>query len=300
MEIAAAARRPDHEPDILVERARRQGTFSMDTRHRHSRYEIYWLVAGERLYFVRDRVHRVREGDIVVVGADELHRTAPSGKGGHERVLVEFERRVLPDCPPWTAPSPFLDSLFDPDRPVIRPGGGAEARIRELFAALLAERLGAERERDTMLGLLVAQLLVHLERCAPATNRERLPGERDDATSLGRTINAVCAHLATHACESADLKTVASRFGMSPSYLSRSFHRLTGIRYLSYLASLRVRRARDLIAVGDLSLDRVAGEAGFPSAEALRRAFAERYGVTPRQYRTSLGAGGGRLRGERG
>ncbi len=327
----------ERSPLLIAERVRRPGTYSMDTRHHHSRYELYWLVSGERLYFVRDQVHLVRQGDIVLVGAEELHRTAPSGKGAHERVLIEFERRILPNCFPWTGsgaehdsgPDPVPDSgpdsvldsepargagpgagagagtvgrmalksdsgtedpdilktIFDAAHPVLHPRGAAERRTGDLFAAILAERYSGEKDSEVMLGLLLAQLLVELRRCAAASvpSTEGLDVSAPDAMRI--KINSVCGYLKNHFDRDLDLESVARRFGMSAPHLSRSFHKITGMRYHAYLTSVRVRHARDLIRAGRGSFVHVAESAGFPSSEALCRAFESRFGLTPREYR---------------
>lgn len=318
-------------PLLIAERARRPGTYSMDTRHHHSRYELYWLVSGERLYFVRDQVHRVCQGDIVLVGAEELHRTAPSGKGAHERVLIEFERRILPDCFPWTGSGAeqgsgsdsdsgldsgpakgagtgaaagsgtgrgmasksdsgmedpdILKTIFDAAHPVLHPRGAAERRTGDLFTAILAERYSGEKDSEVMLGLLLAQLLVELRRCAAASvpSTDGLDSSTPDA--MRTKINSVCSYLKTHFDRDLNLESVARRFGMSAPHLSRSFHKTTGMRYHAYLTSVRVRYARDLIRAGRGSFVHVAESAGFPSSEALCRAFESRFGLTPREYR---------------
>ena len=57
--------------------------------HSHSSYELYYLVKGEREYFIEDRFFKITAGDIVLIPGKLLHRTA--GEGGL-RYLVHFSR----------------------------------------------------------------------------------------------------------------------------------------------------------------------------------------------------------------
>ena len=52
-----------------------------------------------------------------------------------------------------------------------------------------------------------------------------------------------------------------------------------------YIETLRLDRARELLASGDDTLEAVAEASGFGREERLRRAFMRRYNVTPAQYR---------------
>ncbi|MEJ3403942.1 helix-turn-helix domain-containing protein [Rathayibacter sp. YIM 133350] len=77
----------------------------------------------------------------------------------------------------------------------------------------------------------------------------------------------------------------------------RAFHRLfrnrTGTTPLAWLQERRVERARELLEATALSVDAVAGSAGFGTAANLRMQFRRATGVSPaayrRQFRTSDG-----------
>ena len=61
-----------------------------------------------------------------------------------------------------------------------------------------------------------------------------------------------------------------------------------GVGVLEYIGSLRLRRAKELLAEG-LSVGDTAKEVGFYSSRPLVRLFQEREGVTPAQYSRMIG-----------
>ena len=71
--------------------------------------------------------------------------------------------------------------------------------------------------------------------------------------------------------------------GLSPYYLVRVFHREVGLPPHAYLASVRVRRAQDMLAAGEPIVD-VAYATGFSSQSHLTNTFKRYIGVTPSQY----------------
>ena len=65
-----------HDPsDLLhIEYDRRIGYFSMTDDHLHDHYELYYLLSGERIYFIKDRTYRVKAGDLVFVDRNTVHK----------------------------------------------------------------------------------------------------------------------------------------------------------------------------------------------------------------------------------
>jgi transcriptional regulator GlxA family with amidase domain len=78
---------------------------------------------------------------------------------------------------------------------------------------------------------------------------------------------------------------MADRAAMSPRNFARVFKAKTGMTPSRYLETLRLDRARELLASGEMPLNDIAETSGFGREERLRRAFLRRYKVTPGQYR---------------
>jgi transcriptional regulator GlxA family with amidase domain len=70
--------------------------------------------------------------------------------------------------------------------------------------------------------------------------------------------------------------------------LSRRFVAETGQTPKQWLITARLQRARELLETTDLSVDRVAQNAGFPSPSALRDCFAGALSTTPTAYRRTF------------
>jgi transcriptional regulator GlxA family with amidase domain len=81
--------------------------------------------------------------------------------------------------------------------------------------------------------------------------------------------------------------TLAARAGVSERHLTRLFRTHLGQPPGRYVRAARAEAAAQLIASSRLPLARVAARCGFSSAEALRQAFVDRYGVAPSRYRAT-------------
>ncbi|CAL9475650.1 GlxA family transcriptional regulator [Streptomyces pilosus] len=94
--------------------------------------------------------------------------------------------------------------------------------------------------------------------------------------------------------EPIQLRDMAAREAMSVRTFTRRFREETGVSPGQWLTQQRVERARHLLESTDLSVDRVAGDAGFGTAQSMRQHLQAALGVTPTAYRRTFRAGGPR------
>lgn len=78
---------------------------------------------------------------------------------------------------------------------------------------------------------------------------------------------------------------LAARFGLSPSFLSTQFNRLTGTSLPQYVNRLRMEEAKQLLATTDWPVSRIAVETGYDSITHFNDTFKEHGGLTPTQWR---------------
>ncbi len=86
------------------------------------------------------------------------------------------------------------------------------------------------------------------------------------------------------------LPELAEHARMSVRTFSRRFREEVGMTPLQWLTQQRVRHARRLLETTDLSVDRVAAEAGLGSGASLRQHLAAAVGVSPTAYRHTFRA----------
>jgi transcriptional regulator GlxA family with amidase domain len=74
--------------------------------------------------------------------------------------------------------------------------------------------------------------------------------------------------------------------GMSRSHFSRTFHAVAGMTLRDYVRELRPKQAQHLLGTSRLSLTYIATECGFCDLPHLDKAFRQRFGISPRLFRS--------------
>ena len=101
-----------------------------------------------------------------------------------------------------------------------------------------------------------------------------------------RLVSAARSYMQAHLLD-ASLEQAAMTVGISPSYLSRLFHKVSGETFSDYLMRLRMEKAGALLKKQDYRLYDVALQVGYDNPKNFSRAFRNYYQCTPSQYRNA-------------
>jgi transcriptional regulator GlxA family with amidase domain len=147
----------------------------------------------------------------------------------------------------------------------------------DLALAVVEEDFGAS------VALEVSRILVLYYR-RPG-NQSQFSAPLQTQTAAGKHFARLHDWLVMNLDRSISVAAMADRAAMSPRNFARVFKAKTGMTPSRYLETLRLDRARELLASGEMPLNDIAEASGFGREERLRRAFLRRFKVTPGQYR---------------
>jgi transcriptional regulator GlxA family with amidase domain len=167
----------------------------------------------------------------------------------------------------------------------VREGGvwtsaGVTAGI-DLALAMVEEDHGRE------LALLLARWLVVFVR--RSGGQAQFSAQLLAQTAERDALRELQSFILEHPEQVLDVPSLARRAAMSVRHFSRSFRAETGVSPAAYVERVRVETARRLLESSQNAVEQIATRAGFGTPEALRRAFARRVGVSPREYRARFG-----------
>ena len=105
-----------------------------------------------------------------------------------------------------------------------------------------------------------------------------------DHASIGQLLTWIERNL----CKDLSLPVIARQAAMSTRTLSRHFRAQIGTTPADWIARARIRRAQRLLETTELTVERLAAEAGFRSAAVMREHFGQIVGTTPLAYRRAF------------
>ena len=119
------------------------------------------------------------------------------------------------------------------------------------------------------------------------------------------TMKRILGVLGQHLEKTPTLPELAGMAAMSRSHFSHTFRAVVGMPLRQYVRDLRLKQAHQLLLTSRRSLTDIAVEAGFYDLPHFDKAFRQRIGISPQDYRTRNGqgrgepAGRGKLTGQR-
>jgi YesN/AraC family two-component response regulator len=253
------------------------GPYDMDQCHLHTFFEIYYLLSGERYYFIKDRTFLVKQGDLVLIAPRTLHKTTAIGLQSHERILIYFDGEFA-----LSQSQDFSDSVTHlfMVHPLIRLTPPDQNQIEFLLQQMCREIRDQRSGYVPMLQACLLQLLVYCLRhqLSNITNSEHPSLMHQKISDIVRYINQNYPQPLT-------LPFIADRFAISPYYLSRSFKEATGFTFVEYVNNVRIKEAQRLLKESHQKVIYIAEQVGFGSIAHFGRVFKAVTGHSPLYYR---------------
>lgn len=107
----------------------------------------------------------------------------------------------------------------------------------------------------------------------------------EDAAGVNEHLNELIRYVREHYDEPLQLKDLAGRFFLNPTYCSELFNKATGMSFPKFINGLRLDRCCALLRGTALSIDQIARQAGFADYSNFHKVFKSALGVSPLQYR---------------
>lgn len=273
----------NEEGDFYLHQVSRSTPYERNN-HYHATYEVYYQLSGRRHYFIKDSAYAVAPGDLVFINKHDVHKTSVLGSPQHERIVMNFSDAFLGAGHPLFKPE--LLAIFARGHHLYRLKPSERMIVEQLFRRMTEELKQQEDGFDVSIRLLVAQLLVFALRLKNAG----ADAAADPLSPTHRRIAEVVKHINARYEEKLPLPALSERFGMSPSYLSRTFKQVTGFSVVGYQNLTRIREAQTLLATTRASVADISARVGFEQFAHFNRTFKKITGTNPRRYRSYASA----------
>jgi len=252
---------------------------SMPYMHMHDVWELYFLISGQRRYFMGHTIYDISPGNILIVPSMQLHRTVFAGNRGFDRYIAYFPQEYI---------RYFLTLVGCDGYDVLKNGGcfylprSVVLQIQKMFEQMEQEFSEPDQWTQPSARQLLSNILLAVVRYGKP--KETCREETADS------IQTVARYISEHYSDPLTLEDAAQMAHMEKTYFSRRFKALTGFGFLEYLTQTRIRAAEQLLAETKLSVVEIAELTGFSCSNYFGDVFRRYNGISPTAYRTKSSA----------
>ena len=257
--------------ELIAFDAEKLNVFAAEVRycepHWHPAPELITVLAGRFSIAVGQQSVELTCGEMLYINAEEVH-SLNAEESGSQLLTVQFSPGLFDELHP--APSlqwrTYAHLPADMDRPV-----------RQRLTALLEQLIDnhAPFQRIAAIYLLLDALV------AAGKPTQRAENSLREEAMIKEGID----YINQHFDQPLTLSDVASHTGMSYSWFSRLFKKVSRHNFKEYLTLVRLNKARTLLRDTRTPITEISHSCGFQEHKYLIAAFNKYCGLTPTEYR---------------
>ena len=243
--------------------------------HWHKEIELIYVRSGSCLLSITDQTFLAHAGDLTVCESGMIHYSDSHGMDNVLDFLI-FDTSIL--GPLFQNPG-FMHPLITKAE---LDTFGLSGQLTDLIDTVSRELEQKKPFYQEVVSSSIQAFWALLKRCHPRTDAEQLPDDRR-SRMLG-DLQDLLSYIDEHYADNITLEFAASRMNFSNSHFSKTFKKLMGINFVTYLNLVRVERAASQLRNTGKKITDVALSCGFNNIRTFNRVFKEITGYTPSQF----------------
>lgn len=247
--------------------------------HTHNYFEIYFFLEGDVSMKIRENLHPLRYGDVVVIPPHVRHQAVIHSRGTpYRRFVFWIAREYMNELTERFPAYGYLTQLAQTEKQYIFHNdrisfNTIQAKVFRLIEEIHSARFG----REEKLFLCVSDLLLHLNRTVYETKNEKnLWGQENLYESLTDYIEE-------HLDGDISLDILAREFYVSKYHIAHVFKDNMGISIHQYITKRRLEGCRDAIR-NHIKITEAYLMYGFKDYSSFYRAFRKEFGMSPKEW----------------
>lgn len=257
------------------------GIRQMFEEHSHDEIEIYFLISGQRYYFINNETHLVLPRNLVLIRENLPHKVFSAGYGHFERYILYINRHILTRKLNISDSERIFD-IFDGNKFVYRLDDAAiiESILHKMYVSGL-ENPNSLQKRELLLSL-TAELLNKL-----ADSIKNLDDSPSDISYVNKNMIQIADYINKNYSTKISLSFLAEKFSLSKYYLCKLFKKSIGFTFSDFLNNVRITEAKKMLETTDLKVAEIASKTGYNDIAYFSRVFKKNMGISPLKYRKS-------------
>lgn len=253
--------------------------------HWHHHIEIIYALEGGTLIQIEEENFVMDAGDLALIFPKEEHSLCVPPNSMAKYIVISFKTDLVYAMLSVVSARyilPFL--LGDRKYPkIFKQCDMWNTSITSLPENIFKEYIDGNFGFELSVKIMIEQLMLELiKHCKSEEEQTDKSGIRECDMAI---LKIILEYVYKNYMEDLSIEKLAKKVGLSYSYFSRFFKKLTGVNYADFLINVRVSEAARLLLSSEDSVTSIAMETGFSCSSHLIKQFKLIKGQTPLQYR---------------
>ena len=255
--------------------------------HKHNFIEIVYTFSGNITHYVDSKAYKVSRGDLIFINFNQTHEFVVNGEMSFCNILIEPSFLCEQLINSFNALDILKLSLFSDFSdeasgflPYVHFDGEELVQLEQLINNMVCEFESKKIGYKSALKSMCEQLFIYMLRQMRRTDNTMQIFEQIDALSP-----QLLKYIETDSLEKISMTEYAKRCCYSPAYFSRIFKNHFGITFTDFVKKSRIERAKNLLLYTNESIDSIMHSVGYSDKKQFYKAFADKCGLTPGEWR---------------
>ena len=251
--------------------------------HWHYFMEIIYMIEGTAIMNCDEESHVVTPGDLILFLPYQVHSIYSVSNQTVRYYVCKFDLGTISSESGMHFQRLFQNARGKDTAPLYFPAGKLDSeRLQSVFEISYHEASLQCYGFHNMLQNQISTLLILILRFWQniGFNTECIQSAREE-----ESIYYITEYIDRHIQDSLKVEYLAERCHMSYPYFAKCFRELYGQSCKKYIEFIRMCKAEDLLISTGLDLNYISQETGFSDCSHFIKAFKQKNGVTPKQYR---------------
>ena len=246
--------------------------------HWQKEVELVYIRSGEASFHVADHSFTAHEGDLVICESGQIHYSDSYNTSNHLDFLI-FDTNVIS--------SRFHNPHFQ--NPLITAAELNEYHLSEALQRifkLVPEELDKKQPYyKDIVSAAIREFWFLLKRNLPREEKAKDDSRRN---RMLEEFQELLDYIDDHHAEDLTLEYAADMMHFSPSHFSKTFKKMMGMNYVTYVNMVRIEHAVGMLGTNQYRMIDIALECGFSNIRSFNRVFKEITGSTPTEFSTQI------------
>ncbi|GKU80129.1 AraC family transcriptional regulator [Paenibacillus sp. L3-i20] len=250
--------------------------------HYHKQLELLLILEGELDVYLEEETYQMKAGDLIILGASELHRDRSTSRLDY--IVLQFDLEQFFDH----SSIPYIRYFTESHVPlskanyIFQENNSIKAQTAKCIQEILKETNRKDTGYELAVSILIKQILLHLLR--GDTRKVLVEQDNFDKARLKPVLDYIENHLA----ERIAVEEVCKIANMSYYYFVKYFKKTIGLSFTEYVNYRKVKWAERLLLTKDLSISEVGERIGMPNMAHFYKMFKKYNDCSPKQFQRKM------------